>query len=59
MNLGAFDFLPKPIDFTDLEQTIEKAIAQISKQKAIFSKISYPMQTIPKDSSIQVAANRN
>ncbi len=29
MNGGAFDFATKPIDFTDLEQTIEKAIAQI------------------------------
>ncbi|MCE2503326.1 MAG: SpoIIE family protein phosphatase [Chlorobi bacterium] len=29
MNGGAFDFATKPIDFTDLEQTIEKAIEQI------------------------------
>ena len=29
MNGGAFDFATKPIDFTDLEATIEKAVAQI------------------------------
>ncbi len=29
MNGGAFDFATKPIDFTDLEQTIEKAVEQI------------------------------
>ncbi len=30
MNGGAFDFATKPIDFTDLEHTIEKAIEQIN-----------------------------
>lgn len=30
MNGGAFDFATKPIDFADLEQTIEKAIEQIN-----------------------------
>ncbi|GAB5553853.1 MAG: hypothetical protein Sapg2KO_34440 [Saprospiraceae bacterium] len=28
MNLGAFDFVTKPIDFADLEKTIEKTIEQ-------------------------------
>lgn len=31
MNRGAFDFLPKPIDFVDLEQTIEKTLKFIQK----------------------------
>ena len=29
MNRGAFDFLTKPIDFTDLETTILKAMEQM------------------------------
>ncbi len=29
MNLGAFDFITKPIDFTDLEKTIEKTLAEV------------------------------
>jgi len=30
MNLGAFDFITKPIDFKDLEITIEKTIAHVA-----------------------------
>lgn len=30
MNRGAFDFVTKPIDFTDLETTIEKGLKEIS-----------------------------
>jgi diguanylate cyclase (GGDEF)-like protein len=33
MNEGAFDFLTKPIDFHDLEQTIEKAVAFVHQLK--------------------------
>ncbi len=29
MNLGAFDFITKPIDFSDLEKTIEKTLAEV------------------------------
>ena len=31
MNLGAFDFVTKPIEFDDLEVTIERAIADLEK----------------------------
>jgi class 3 adenylate cyclase/AmiR/NasT family two-component response regulator len=31
MNRGAFDFITKPIDFTDLELTIEKTVRHISQ----------------------------
>jgi sigma-B regulation protein RsbU (phosphoserine phosphatase) len=31
MNRGAFDFLTKPIDFADLETTIDKTLAQIEE----------------------------
>jgi class 3 adenylate cyclase/AmiR/NasT family two-component response regulator len=33
MNLGAFDFITKPIDFKDLEITIEKTIAHVETLK--------------------------
>lgn len=33
MNRGAFDFITKPIDFTDLEITIEKTASEILKLK--------------------------
>jgi sigma-B regulation protein RsbU (phosphoserine phosphatase) len=33
MNRGAMDFLTKPIDFSDLEATIAKVLAQISQRK--------------------------
>jgi len=33
MNLGAFDFITKPIDFKDLEITIEKTIAHVANIK--------------------------
>ena len=33
MNRGAFDFLTKPIDMTDLEVTIQKTIAQVNRLK--------------------------
>lgn len=33
MNLGAFDFLTKPIDFKDLETTIEKTIKEVEVTK--------------------------
>jgi len=31
MNRGAFDFVTKPVDFTDLELTIEKTIRQVNQ----------------------------
>ena len=34
MNRGAFDFLTKPIDFNDLEITIDKGIRQVHIQRA-------------------------
>lgn len=33
MNRGAFDFLTKPIDFADLEKTIEKTSRQVANQR--------------------------
>lgn len=33
MNQGAYDFVPKPIDFADLEATIEKAIEEIREKR--------------------------
>lgn len=33
MNRGAFDFLTKPIDFADLEKTIEKTSRQVASQR--------------------------
>jgi signal transduction histidine kinase len=30
MNLGAFDFITKPIDFNDLEKTIDKTLAEVA-----------------------------
>jgi diguanylate cyclase (GGDEF)-like protein len=34
MNEGAFDFLTKPLDFQDLEQTIAKTLAHVQQLKA-------------------------
>ncbi|SDC88849.1 Adenylate cyclase, class 3 [Algoriphagus faecimaris] len=34
MNLGAFDFITKPVDFRDLEITLEKTIAHIEQIKS-------------------------
>ena len=39
MNKGAFDFLTKPIDFLDLELTIEKTFAHVQQQKATLKAI--------------------
>ncbi len=33
MNMGAFDFITKPFDFTDLEITVEKTINELEKIK--------------------------
>ena len=33
MNRGAFDFVCKPVDFTDLEVTIEKTIVQVQQPR--------------------------
>ena len=33
MNLGAFDFVTKPVDFSDLELTIEKTLKQVYQLK--------------------------
>jgi adenylate cyclase len=35
MNRGAFDFVTKPVDFSDLELTIQKTIADITKLREI------------------------
>ncbi len=34
MNYGAFDFLTKPIDFKDLETTLEKGVREVRKLRA-------------------------
>lgn len=36
MNLGAFDFVTKPVDFQDLEITIEKTLSHIKQIKSTF-----------------------
>jgi DNA-binding NtrC family response regulator len=33
MNRGAFDFVTKPVNFEDLELTIEKTIRQVSQMR--------------------------
>jgi adenylate cyclase len=33
MNRGAFDFLTKPIDFTDLELTIDKTVRHVETMR--------------------------
>ncbi len=33
MNLGAFDFITKPVNFTDLEITLEKTISQVNQMR--------------------------
>ena len=33
MNAGAFDFVTKPIDFVDLEATVQKTILQVAAMK--------------------------
>src|SRR5260221_4031134 len=35
MNRGAFDFVTKPVDFSDLEVTIRKTLAEIAKLREI------------------------
>jgi YesN/AraC family two-component response regulator len=35
MNLGAFDFLVKPIDFEDLDRTRKKALAEVRKHRQL------------------------
>lgn len=39
MNRGAFDFITKPIDFNDLETTIEKTFNHVLRQKEIVKAI--------------------
>ena len=48
MNGGAFDFATKPIDFDDLEATIEKAIAQIEYIKKA-EKVHRQLESIQND----------
>jgi sigma-B regulation protein RsbU (phosphoserine phosphatase) len=51
MNRGAFDFVTKPIDFNDLETTIEKSLKEISyirehqKQKNILTAVQQDLNT--------------
>jgi adenylate cyclase len=35
MNRGAFDFVTKPVDLNDLEITVDKALADVARQRAI------------------------
>lgn len=39
MNLGAFDFITKPIDFTDLENTLVKATNEVDVLEEAFEKV--------------------
>ncbi|HMT76195.1 MAG: response regulator [Bacteroidetes bacterium] len=39
MNHGAFDFLTKPVDFKDLDVTVEKTIQQVDQMKATMKAI--------------------
>jgi len=51
MNRGAFDFVTKPIDFTDLETTIERGLKEIRymrdnlKQKNLLSAVQQDLDT--------------
>lgn len=51
MNRGAFDFVTKPIDFTDLEVTIERGLKEIHymrenlKQKNLLSSVQQDLDT--------------
>ena len=43
MNRGAFDFITKPIDFRDLELTIEKTLSELLVlQKGRKARVSFP-----------------
>jgi signal transduction histidine kinase len=46
MNRGAFDFITKPIDFTDLETTIAKTFGAIDESKAASQAISQRDQAV-------------
>ncbi len=39
MNYGAFDFLTKPVDFKDLDVTVEKTIRQVDQMRATMKAI--------------------
>lgn len=41
MNEGAWDFLTKPIDFKDLEATIEKILKEVKKTKMMEQKLAF------------------
>ncbi|HEY9666758.1 MAG TPA: response regulator, partial [Coleofasciculaceae cyanobacterium] len=45
MNLGAFDFLTKPIDFQDLEITTQKTLQHVQQMKAAFEQERLSQQT--------------
>lgn len=51
MNRGAFDFVTKPIDFTDLETTIERGLKEIrymrenQKQRSLLSAVQQDLDT--------------
>ncbi len=51
MNRGAFDFVTKPIDFKDLELTIEKGLREIGyilqsqKEKQLLTEVKWDMDT--------------
>jgi class 3 adenylate cyclase/FixJ family two-component response regulator len=54
MNLGAFDFVTKPIDFTDLEITMNKAVDEITRlQETIDLKNRHEILRIEKEQLIQ------
>jgi class 3 adenylate cyclase len=54
MNLGAFDFVTKPIDFTDLEITLNKAVDEIERLKqTIDLKNKHEVLRIEKEQLIQ------
>lgn len=50
MNRGAFDFITKPVDFADLERTIEKTIVELSEaNRAIETKNKLGMALVEKE----------
>ncbi len=54
MNRGAFDFVTKPVDFRDLQITIERTLAHMRQWKEA---MSYRDRLVSLQSEIEVAAN--
>lgn len=61
MNKGAFDFLTKPVDFTDLEVTINKTISYVKQLKNSLKLMNENeiLKMYVDESVIQFMANKN